>query len=149
MHALVADQLQHVAVLRKQRHRRHGLAAQQGVEEIGDGKAGALDLENGGFGAAQRLGDEALHRELDGAQHQRWRGVPHHLQRADGLVQLLAGHLQRTALGLGGGAHVAHVAPQRLAHTVKGFLDFSQHPGQRPEVFGGRHRAGKRAVAGD
>jgi hypothetical protein len=143
VHALVADQFQHVAVLRKQRHRRHRLAGQQGIEKIGDGEAGTLDLVHGTVGAALRIGDEALHRELDGAEHQRGRGMPHHLQSANGLVQLLAGHLQRAALGLGGRANVAHVTPQRLAYTVEGFLDFSQHPGQRPKVFGGRRSAGE------
>ncbi|MDT4804558.1 hypothetical protein FQZ97_373380 [compost metagenome] len=143
MDALIAAQLQHVAVLREQRHRRHGLAGQQCAEEIGDGKAGTLDLVHGTLGAALRFGNEALHREFDGAQHQRGRAVADHLQRADGLVQLLAGHLQRAALGLRGTAHVAHETPQRLADTVEGFLDFSQHPGQRPEVFGGRHVAGE------
>lgn len=97
MHALVADQFEHVAVLREQRHRGHGLAGQERVEEIGDGKAGALDLLDRAVGAALRLGNEALHRELDGAEHQRRCGVAHHLQRAHGLVQLLAGHLQRAA----------------------------------------------------
>jgi len=145
VHALVADQFEDVAVLRKQRDRRHRLAGQQRAEEVGDGEARTLDLEHRGFGAALRLGDEALHRELDGAEHQCGRGMPHHLERADGLVQLLAGHLQRTDLGLGrGGIHFANEAPQRLAYTVKGFLDFSQHPGQRPEVFGDRRVAGVR-----
>ncbi len=143
MHALVADQFEHVAVLREQRDRGHVLAGQQGLQEIGDGEARALDLQRGAVGAALRFGHEALHRELDRAEHQRGRVVAHHLQRADGLVQLLARHLQRTALDLGRIADVAREAAQRLADVLERLLDFSEHPGQRPEVFGGRRIAGE------
>jgi hypothetical protein len=111
------------------------------IEEIDDGKAGTLDLYDRALGAALRFGNEALDREFDGAKHQRRRSVAHHLQRTDGLVQLLASHLQRATLEFRGIAHVAHEAPQRLGNAVEGFLDFSQNPGQRPKVFGGRHVA--------
>ncbi|VTY39772.1 Uncharacterised protein [Xylophilus ampelinus] len=150
MHPLVAHQLQHVAVLREQRDRRHRLARQHGLQEIGDREAGLLDLLHRGLGAARGLVDEALRCEFHRAEHHGRRWVAHQAQGPHGLVQLLARHAQQARVQLGHLAVLAGMATQGLARAFERFLDLADDPGQRPEVFRGgrvaRDRGGDRGA---
>ena len=86
MHALLANQLQHVAVLREQGHRRSRLAAQHTFQVFDQGKAGTLDLGGGVLAASLGAFDKLLRQGLHGAQHLGRLGQAHHLEGTDSLV---------------------------------------------------------------
>ena len=90
MHPLAPRQRLRLAVLGKQRHRRHGLACEHMLQVFDQGKAGALDDGRCIIAAGLRPLNEPLDRSFHGAQHQGRRRHAHHLQRAAGLVELLA-----------------------------------------------------------
>ena len=129
-----------IAVLRKQRHRRHGFAGQHGFQVFDQRKTGTLD--DGGSVIAAGLGalHKLLHRRFHGPQHQRRRTHAHHFQRAAGLVQLLARNaqgasVQRRQIGLACYLGITHKAPHRLDSTVQRFAQLVKHPSQRTQVL--------------
>ncbi|MFD2301333.1 hypothetical protein ACFSPA_21750 [Paracidovorax citrulli] len=83
---------------------------------------------------------EFLHRRFHGAQHEGRRAHAHHLQRAAGLVQLLARDAQRPGvqrgeIGLARGLGIAHEAAHGLDGAVERLAQLIQHPGQGPEIL--------------
>ena len=139
MHTLTADQFEHITVLREQGHRRSRLALEHAFEVFAESKTGALDLVRRLLAAQLRPLHEFLRQSLHGAQQFGGCAQPHHLQRPDRLMQLLAGDAQLAGIELGqirapGQFSIAHKAPQRLAGTVQRLAQFVQHPGQRTQV---------------
>ena len=148
VNTFIAHQFQYIAVLRKQRDRRHRLARQHGTEKVCDGKTGLVDFLHRGFVAARWLRHKALHGEFHRAKYQCRRSMADHLQRTHGLMQLLACKSQRSRIELGHRARFARETAQRFADAVDRFLDFTQDPGQRSKVFGGRRIAGDMSGGG-
>ncbi len=141
MDAVAASELLHVLVLGKQGNRRDRLAVQHAFEEFGQREAGALDLRGRRFAARLRPLDELLHRRFHGAQDQRGGPQAHHLERADRLVQLLAGDAQLAVVDRGHvlaarQGRVAHEAPQGRRRGLERLAQLVEHPGQRAEVLG-------------
>ena len=101
MHPVAAGELEHVAVLRKQRHRRGLLALEHALEVLAQGKAGALDLVRRLVAAQLWPQHELLRQRLHRAQQLGRSTQADHLQRADRLVQLLPGDAQLAGVELG------------------------------------------------
>ena len=137
MNALCTRQCLYVAVLGKQGHRGNSLARQDAFEVLAQRKTGPLQGTCCVVSAQLRALDEFLNGRLHGPEYERRRRQPHHLQRATGLVQLLAGnpqgaHIQRRKIRLARQIGIVHEAAQRLDGTVQRLAQFLQHPCQRP-----------------
>ena len=136
---VVAEQGLHVAVLREQRHGRDRLAGQHRLQELQQGKAGFFQGQGDGLGAVRRLLHIVLHRRFHGPQQQRGLRHAHHVEGTAGLVQLLLGHAQGTAVQrrqvrIAGLFGLAHKTTRRLDGGVHRLAQFVKHPGQRSEI---------------
>jgi hypothetical protein len=98
VNAVRSCQFLDIAVLGEQGHGRSRLAQQNAFEVFGQREAGAFHL--GGRGLVAQLGplDELLHRRFHRPQDVRRRAQPDHLERSNGLVQLLPRDAQLAAV---------------------------------------------------
>jgi len=119
-----ANQVHHLAVLRKQRHSRSIAALEYTLEVLRQGKTRTFDLVGrivtAQFGPLDKLLCQRLHR----AQNLGGCAKPDHLQCTDRLMQLLAGDPKLAGVELGKIRSarqfgIAHETPQRLARTVQ------------------------------
>ena len=139
MNAVCLGQLLNVAVLRKQRHRRHGLARQHHLQIFCQGEPGSLHLAGSIFAAQLGVLHKALHHGLHGAQHQSGARKAHHFKSTHRLVQLLACNaklagIYRGQIRAAGQIGIPHKAFERLGSTIQGFAQLVQHPSQGPQV---------------
>ena len=137
MHALGARQRLHIAVLGKKTHRRGWLAGQYQLQVFDQGKARAFEHGDRVLAALVGALHELLHGGFHRPQHQCGPGHADHLQRAAGLVQLLARHAQRAGIercevGFAGHGCLAHKAAQRFERAVERLAQLFVHPGERP-----------------
>ncbi len=139
MHTFGRGQLLHLPVLRKQRHGLNGLVVEHRLQVFDQGKTGPLDLACGLLVAHLWTLHETLHRGFHRPQHLGRREQAHHLQGANGLMQLLASDPQRTRVHrlqvvTAGSFRLAHEALDGLVGRVERLAQLVEHPGQRTEV---------------
>ncbi len=145
--AIGPGELLGLAVLRKHRHRRHGLAGETARDEVQHRERRALDdLHRAGVDH-RRPRRHALHRGLGRAQHARRSCEPHQLERAGTLVQLDArraqhGRVDRVDVAASGRLRLLQVAPQRLQRRLEGLAQFGAHPSERAQVVVGARGLG-------
>ena len=142
--AVGAGELQRVAVLREQHQRADALARQQPRQVVEQAEGHALDDVHRLGVDERRLGHQALHRALGGAQHGGHGRQAHELERTHALVQLrarLAQHrrVDGVDVAAGGGLGILEVATQRLGGVLERPPQLAVHPGQRAQVIA-RHR---------
>ena len=147
MHALGAHQRLDVAVLGKQGHRRDTLAGKHALEILHQRKAGALERQDAGIAALLGALHVALHGSFHRAQQKRRLRLPDHVERATGLVQLLARDAQRTRVqrrqvGIARDDRVAHKDAQRLGGGLQRLAQLVEHPGQGAEILLARRCGG-------
>ncbi len=140
MYAISTHQFLYLPILGKQRHRRNRLVRQHPFEVFHQGETGTLDPGGSAKRALLGLLHKPLHGGFHGPEHQRRRGQPHHLQRTNGLMQLLPRNAQLAGInGCEVGATrqfgVAHKTLQDLGSAVQGFPKLIQHPGQGTEII--------------
>ena len=140
MHTLHTVERLCFAVLRKQGDGRHWLACQHAFQ-IGDEREARAFDDVGRFVRAQ-LGalHIFLHCGFERTQDQRWRHHAHHVQRAAGLVQLLARHAQWThvqgsKIGFASDFGITHKTAHGLDCGVQRFAQFIKHPRERTQVL--------------
>ncbi|MDT4875614.1 hypothetical protein FQZ97_1109920 [compost metagenome] len=125
--------------MRKQRHGLNGLVVEHRLQVFDQGKTGPLDLACGLLVAHLWTLHETLHRGFHRPQHLGRREQAHHLQGANGLMQLLASDPQRTRVHrlqvvTAGSFRLAHEALDGLVGRVERLAQLVEHPGQRTEV---------------
>ena len=143
--ALGLDRFLHCAVLREQRKRRHGLAAENAREEIEQRERRAFDVGDQLGRQRLRPGDASLHRRLARAQDDCRRRQADQLERADALVDLRARHAQHAGIdvvevGAGDGFRILDEPAQRLVRRVERTAQLFLNPGDRAQVVAGRGR---------
>ena len=101
MNAIGAREFLCIPILRKQSHGRHRFAKQHGGEVFGQCVSSAFQLGRRGLAAQRGSIDEFLHCGFHRPQHVGRRGQADHLQRANTLMQLLAGNAKLSGVDLG------------------------------------------------
>ena len=142
VHALGLDGFLHGAVLREQRERRDGLAAEHARQVIEQRERRTLDVGDQLRRQRLRPGDAFLHGRLAGPQDDRRRRQADQLERAHALVDLRARRAQHARIdgieiGAGDGLGILDEAAQRLVRRVERAAQFLLHPGDRAQVVSG------------
>ena len=124
MYAVSAHQFLYLPILGKQRHRRNRLVRQHPFEVFRQGKTGTLNFGGSILGALLGLLHKLLHGSFHGPEHQRRRGQTHHLQRANGLMQLLPRNAQLARINGGqiradGSFGIPDKTFKRLGRTIE------------------------------
>ena len=145
--AFLPMQCLHVAVLREQGHRQHGLARQDDIQVLQQGKTGFFQGLDGSIGAVLGVLHIVLHRRFHGLKHQPHLGLIDHIQGPCRLVQLLLGHaqragVQRSQVGFTGLLGFQHKAAHQPDSCLQRFAQLLLHPRQRAQVLFCQTRAG-------
>ena len=139
MHTVIPHQFQHVAVLRKQRHRRRIFPLEHTFEVFDQSEAGLFYLVDSIIAAKLGPLHKPLGECLHGAQHLGRCGLTHHLEGANGLMKLLPCDAQLTRIQRGQirparQLGVPHKSLQGACRTIQRFAQLVQNPGQWPQV---------------
>ena len=139
VNAVGAGQLLDLAKLREQAQRRTRVLAQLALDKFDQRKTGFLERGRSRLRAGLRLRGETLGSRFHAAHHLRRHGLPHHVERAGHLVQLLPRRTQLAGIDRGQVDPARMLGlmgktPQRLGGRLDRLARFIKDPGQRPQV---------------
>ena len=121
MDAFAVNQAQHVAVLHEKGHGRTGFPLEHPFQVLRQRETGTFHFVGGVVAAKLGSLDKLLRQRFHGAHHLGRCAETNHLQRSDGLVQLLARNAQLAGVQVGqvGAARKLGVA-HKAAHGLGG-----------------------------